>query len=161
MQRFNKATLDIDNVPNTICLSALLHGLKPGRFLDDLLENPPKSWNEVNDRSASFILSEDFQSSKRRADDKKSKENKQPEGREKKKRQKIDEQRGKLPSFPKYANYIPLSSSRSQILAQIQHWVKRPPPLLHDSPRANRSKYCDYHRGYGHNTKDFQSLKDE
>ncbi|GKV28093.1 hypothetical protein SLEP1_g37184 [Rubroshorea leprosula] len=46
MQRFNKATLDIDNVPDTICLSALLHGLKPGRFLDDLLENPPKSWNE-------------------------------------------------------------------------------------------------------------------
>ncbi|GKV15545.1 hypothetical protein SLEP1_g26327 [Rubroshorea leprosula] len=50
MQRFNKATLDIDNVSNTICLFALLHGLKPGRFLDDLLENPPKSWNEVNDR---------------------------------------------------------------------------------------------------------------
>ncbi|GKV41591.1 hypothetical protein SLEP1_g49097 [Rubroshorea leprosula] len=40
MQRFNKSTLDIDNVPDTICLSALLHGLKPGRFLDDLLENP-------------------------------------------------------------------------------------------------------------------------
>ncbi|GKU87475.1 hypothetical protein SLEP1_g1868 [Rubroshorea leprosula] len=31
MQRFNKATLDIDNVPDTICLSALLHGLKRGR----------------------------------------------------------------------------------------------------------------------------------
>ncbi|GLT84990.1 hypothetical protein SLE2022_031930 [Rubroshorea leprosula] len=73
MQRFNKATLDIDNVPDTICLSALLHGLKRGRFLDDMLENPPKTWNEVNDRSASFILSKDFQSSKRRADDKQSK----------------------------------------------------------------------------------------
>ncbi|GKV15428.1 hypothetical protein SLEP1_g26224 [Rubroshorea leprosula] len=50
MQRFNKSTLDIDNVLDTICLSALFHGLKLGRFLDDLLENPPKSWNEVNDR---------------------------------------------------------------------------------------------------------------
>ncbi|GKV41596.1 hypothetical protein SLEP1_g49102 [Rubroshorea leprosula] len=49
MQRFNKSTLDIDNVPDTICMFALLHGLKLGRFLDDLLENPPKSWNEVND----------------------------------------------------------------------------------------------------------------
>ncbi|GKV24937.1 hypothetical protein SLEP1_g34474 [Rubroshorea leprosula] len=88
MQRFNKATLDIDNVPDTICLSALLHGLKPGRFLDDLLENPPKSWNEVNDRSASFILSEDFQSSKRRADDRQGKDSKQPEGRDDKKKQK-------------------------------------------------------------------------
>ncbi|GKV46164.1 hypothetical protein SLEP1_g53173 [Rubroshorea leprosula] len=46
MQRFNKATLDIDNVPDTICLSAMLHGLKHGRFLDDLFENPPKTWNE-------------------------------------------------------------------------------------------------------------------
>ncbi|GKV29326.1 hypothetical protein SLEP1_g38263 [Rubroshorea leprosula] len=99
MQRFNKATLDIDNVPDTICLSALLHGLKRGRFLDDLLENPPKTWNKVNDRS--------------------------------------------------------------QILAQIQHWVRRPPPLLHDSPRADKSKHCDYHRVYGHNTKDCQHLKDE
>ncbi|GKV37279.1 hypothetical protein SLEP1_g45327 [Rubroshorea leprosula] len=91
MQRFNKTTLNIDNVPDTICLSALLHGLKPGRFLDDMLENPSKSWNEVNDRSTSFILSEDFQLFKRRADDKQNKEHKQPEGREEKKKQKIVE----------------------------------------------------------------------
>ncbi|GKV48231.1 hypothetical protein SLEP1_g55056 [Rubroshorea leprosula] len=155
MQRFNKATLDIDNVPDTICLSTLLHGLKRGRFLDNLLENPPKSWNEVNDRSASFILFEDFQSSKRRADDRQGKEPKQPEGKDNKKKQKVVEQRGKSPSYPKYNNYIPLSLSRSQILAQIQHWVKRPPPQTHDSSRADKSKYCDYHRGYGHNTKDW------
>ncbi|GKV18246.1 hypothetical protein SLEP1_g28653 [Rubroshorea leprosula] len=99
MQRFNKVTLDIDNVPDTICLSALLHGLKRGRFLDDLLENPPKTWNEVNDRS--------------------------------------------------------------QILAQIQHWVRRPSPPLYESPRADKSKHCDYHRTYGHNTEDCQHLKDE
>ncbi|GKV53120.1 hypothetical protein SLEP1_g59664, partial [Rubroshorea leprosula] len=141
MQRFNKATLDIDNVPDTICLSALLHGLKPGRFLDDLLENPPKSWNEVNDRQG--------------------KEPKQPENRDDKKKQKVGEQRGKPPSYPKYDSYIPLSSSRSQILSQIQYWVKRPPPQTHDSSRADRSKYYDYHRVYGHNTEDCQSLKDE
>ncbi|GKV04877.1 hypothetical protein SLEP1_g16974 [Rubroshorea leprosula] len=88
MQRFNKATFDIDNVLDTICLSALLHGLKRSRFLDDLLENPPKTWNEVNDRSASFTLSEDFQSSKRRADDKQSKGQEQPPRREEKKKQK-------------------------------------------------------------------------
>ncbi|GKV21529.1 hypothetical protein SLEP1_g31504 [Rubroshorea leprosula] len=69
--------------------------------------------------------------------------------------------RGKPPSYPKYDSYIPLSSSRSQILSQIQHWVKRPPPQTHDSSRADRSKYCDYHRVYGHNTEDCQSLKDE
>ncbi|GKV37338.1 hypothetical protein SLEP1_g45378 [Rubroshorea leprosula] len=79
--------------------------------------------------SVSFILSEDFQSSKRRADDKQGKESKQPENRDDKKKQK--------------------------------HWVKRPPPQTHDSSRADRSKYCDYHRVYGHNTEDCQSLKDE
>ncbi|GKV46501.1 hypothetical protein SLEP1_g53483 [Rubroshorea leprosula] len=114
MQRFNKSTLDIDNVPDTICLSALLHGLKPGRFLDNLLGNPPKSWNEVNDKSASFILSEDFQSSKRRADDKQGKEPRQPDGRDEKKKQKVGEQRGKLSSYPKYDSYIPLSSLRPE-----------------------------------------------
>ncbi|GKV48032.1 hypothetical protein SLEP1_g54871 [Rubroshorea leprosula] len=112
MQRFNKATLDIDNVPDTICLSALLHGLKRGRFLDDLLENPPKTWNEVNDRSASFILSEDFQSSKRRADDKQSKGQEQLLRREDKKKQKVNEPWGKPAEFPKYANYVPLTLPR-------------------------------------------------
>ncbi|GKV06922.1 hypothetical protein SLEP1_g18739 [Rubroshorea leprosula] len=34
MQRFNKATLDIDNFSDTICLSAPLHGLKPGKEPD-------------------------------------------------------------------------------------------------------------------------------
>ncbi|GKV51507.1 hypothetical protein SLEP1_g58152 [Rubroshorea leprosula] len=111
--------------------------------------------------STSFILSEDFQSSKRRVDDKQSKEHKQPEATEEKKKQKVGEQRGKPLSFPRYANYIPLSSSRSQILAQIQHWVKRPPPQTHEYPQADKSKYCDYHRAYGHNTDDCQSLKDE
>ncbi|GKV26689.1 hypothetical protein SLEP1_g35945 [Rubroshorea leprosula] len=93
MQRFNKATLDIDNVPDTICLSALLHGLRRGRFLDDLLENPPRTWNEE-----------------------------QPPRREEKKKQKVGEQWGKPADFPKYAKYIPLTLLRSQILAQIQHW---------------------------------------
>ncbi|GKV04616.1 hypothetical protein SLEP1_g16759 [Rubroshorea leprosula] len=161
MQRFNKATLDIDNIPDTICLSALLHGLKRGRFLDDLLENPPKTWNEVNDRSASLILSEDFQSSKRRADDKQGKSHEPPPRREEKKKQKVNEQWGKPADFPKYANYILLTLPRSQILAQIQHWVRRPPPPLHDSLRADKSKHCDYHRTYGHNTEDCQHLKDE
>ncbi|GKU91005.1 hypothetical protein SLEP1_g4936 [Rubroshorea leprosula] len=114
MQRFNKATLDINNVPDTICLSVLLHGLKRGRFLDDLLENPPKTWNEE-----------------------------QQSRREEKKKQKVNEQWGKPAEFPKYANYIPLTLPRSQILAQIQHWVRRPPPPLHDSPRADKSKHCD------------------
>ncbi|GKV42478.1 hypothetical protein SLEP1_g49874 [Rubroshorea leprosula] len=115
--------------------------MQPGRFLDDLLENPPRSWNEVNDRHG--------------------KEPKQPENKDDKKKQKVGEQRGKPPSYPKYDSYIPLSSSRSQILSQIQYWVKRPPPQTHDSSRANRSKYCDYHRVYGHNTEDCQNLKDE
>ncbi|GKV50051.1 hypothetical protein SLEP1_g56766 [Rubroshorea leprosula] len=161
MQRFNKATLDIGNVPDTICLSALLHGLKRGRFLDNLLENPPKTWNEVNDRSASFILSEDFQLSKRRADDKPNRGQEQQPRREEKKKQKVGEQWGKPTEFPKYASYIPLTLPRSQILAQIQHWVRRPPPPLHDFPRVNKSKHCDYHRVYGHNTEDCQHLKDE
>ncbi|GKV46573.1 hypothetical protein SLEP1_g53545 [Rubroshorea leprosula] len=136
MQRFNKATLDIDNVPDTICLSTLLHGLKRGRFLDDLLENPPKTWNEVIDRSATFILSEDFQSSKRRADDKQNKSNEQPLRREEKKKQKVSKQWGKPAKFLKYANYIPLTL-----------------------PRQEQTLY--YHRVYGHNTEDCQHLKDE
>ncbi|GKV44712.1 hypothetical protein SLEP1_g51871 [Rubroshorea leprosula] len=44
---------------------------------------------------------------------------------------------------------------------RVHHWVRRPPPPLHDSPRADKSKHCDYHRVYGHNTEDCQHWKDE
>ncbi|GKV25426.1 hypothetical protein SLEP1_g34867 [Rubroshorea leprosula] len=135
--------------------------MQHSRLLDDLLENPPKTWNEVNDRSTSFILSKDFQSSKRRVDDKQSKGHEQLPRREEKKKQKVSEQWGKLADFPKYANYIPLTLPRSQILAQIQHWVRRPPPPQYESLREDKSKHCDYHRTYGHNTEDCQHLKDE
>ncbi|GKV39547.1 hypothetical protein SLEP1_g47305 [Rubroshorea leprosula] len=130
MQRFNKATLDIDNVPDTICLSALLHGLKCGRFLDDLLENPPTGWPASYCQKTSSRPSDELTISRAKA---------RNNHRGEKKRK----------------------SKRSQILAQIQHWVRRPPPPLHDSPRADKSKHCDYHRVYGHNTKDCQHLKDE
>ncbi|GKV38404.1 hypothetical protein SLEP1_g46318 [Rubroshorea leprosula] len=145
MQRFNKATLDINNVPDTICLSALLHGLKRGR-----------TFNRPSDE----LMISRVEATKR-ADDKPSRGHEQQPRREDKKKQKVGEQWGKLAEFSKYASYIPLTLPRSQILAQIQHWVRRPPPPLHDSPRADKSKHCDYHRVYGHSTEDCQHLKDE
>ncbi|GKV17274.1 hypothetical protein SLEP1_g27803 [Rubroshorea leprosula] len=121
IQQFNKATLDIDNILDTICLSTLLHGLKP------VWQNK-EPWHQ--------------------------------EGREEKKKQKVTEQRGKPTGLPKYANYTSLTSSRSQSLAQIHHWIKRP-PFPYDQTRADKSKYYGYHRGYSHHTEDCQSLKDE
>ncbi|GKV35867.1 hypothetical protein SLEP1_g44073 [Rubroshorea leprosula] len=157
MQRFNKASLDIDNVPNTICLFALLHGLKQGQFLDDLLENPPKMWNEVNDRSASFILSEDFQSSKRRADDKQSKGKEQPPRREEKKKQKVNEQWGKPADFPKYANYIPLTLPRYQLGGAQDAYQDNQYPS--EQGRAYRGRQFN-RRGQGQRTTT-QSQKDK
>ncbi|GKV14897.1 hypothetical protein SLEP1_g25700 [Rubroshorea leprosula] len=84
MQRFNKATLDIDNVPDTICLSALLHGLKHGRRPnDELMIDKAKAKNNHSE--------------------------------ERKKKQKVNEQWGKPSDFPKYDNYIPLTSPRGMI----------------------------------------------
>ncbi|GKV01663.1 hypothetical protein SLEP1_g14200 [Rubroshorea leprosula] len=145
--------------------SSSKHGeelMRKNADLERQFRDVQKSIDELKSpRSVSFILSEDFQSSKRRADDKQSKSNEQPPSREEKKKQKVSEQWGKPVEFPKYANYIPLTLPRSQILAQIQHWIRRPPPRLYDSPRADKSKHCDYHRVYGYNTKDCQHLKDE
>ncbi|GKV13713.1 hypothetical protein SLEP1_g24700 [Rubroshorea leprosula] len=90
-----------------------------------------------------------------------SKGHEQPQRRKEKKKQKVNEQWGKPSDFPKCVNYIPLTSSRSQILAQIQHWIRRPSLPLHDSPRADKSKHCDYHCAYDHNIEDCQHLKDE
>ncbi|GKV03581.1 hypothetical protein SLEP1_g15856 [Rubroshorea leprosula] len=60
-----------------------------------------------------------------------------------------------------YQAIMKIQNATDAMMCKIQHWVKRPPPLMHDSPRVDRSKYCDFHRGYGHNTEDCQNLKDK
>ncbi|GKV37206.1 hypothetical protein SLEP1_g45263 [Rubroshorea leprosula] len=160
MQRFNKATLDIDNVPDTICLSALLHGLKHGWFLDDLLENPPKTWNEVNDRSASFILSEGFQSSKRRANDKQSKSHEQPSRREERKSRKSTSNGGSQLTFQKDCQHLKdeleFLARNGKLEAYVQKPYTQQPSQTHfvqgyDRPQGQRGRQFN-RRGQGQRT---------
>ncbi|MCI13553.1 hypothetical protein A2U01_0034671, partial [Trifolium medium] len=64
-----------------------------------------------------------------------------------------------------FANYTPLNKSREAILAECNSseftkagikFLKQPPP----KPNQDRSRYCRYHKSYGHLIEDCIQLKD-
>ena len=66
-----------------------------------------------------------------------------------------------LPRGPKYECYTPLMTNRTIILEEAFNTevpIMLPLPLPY-RPRLDRTKYCRYHRSYGHNTKDCLSFK--
>ncbi|XP_050223565.1 uncharacterized protein LOC130015165 [Mercurialis annua] len=57
--------------------------------------------------------------------------------------------------------YVPLNTPREQILSWIKHnneEIRYPPRLVKD---GDRSKFCDFHDGYGHETEECGRLRSE
>ncbi|MDV3145789.1 MAG: hypothetical protein Q8736_02830, partial [Sweet potato little leaf phytoplasma] len=71
------------------------------------------------------------------------------------------EQRPKIKT--KYDEYTPLTAPKSQILKEILQTDLRTaqrPPTLRKSAQKDRSKYCDFHAGYGHTTDQCTWIRD-
>ncbi|XP_058760613.1 uncharacterized protein LOC131633953 [Vicia villosa] len=65
----------------------------------------------------------------------------------------------------KFREYTPLNASRERILnecadAKFQTGKIRFPKTVHARPNMDKSKFCRFHKGHGHNTEDCIHLKD-
>nr|XP_025635645.1 uncharacterized protein LOC112729699 [Arachis hypogaea] len=77
----------------------------------------------------------------------------------------MEEAPNKAPrSFPwvgKFANYTPLTLPIMEVYQQIaEKGILSKPRPLKDRTGGNKNLYCDYHKGYGHQTQDCFDLKD-
>nr|XP_025679639.1 uncharacterized protein LOC112779552 [Arachis hypogaea] len=89
----------------------------------------------------------------------------QPGNGERAKEQAREEAPNKAPRpFPrvgKFANYTPLTLPIVEVYQQIAEKGILPKPRpLKDRTGGNKNLYCDYHKGYGHQTQDCFDLKD-
>ncbi|XP_015971482.1 uncharacterized protein LOC107494953 [Arachis duranensis] len=66
-----------------------------------------------------------------------------------------------FPRVGKFTNYTPLTFPITEVYQQIAEKGILPKPRpLKDRTGGNKNFYCDYHKGYGHQTQDCFDLKD-
>ncbi|XP_025681810.1 uncharacterized protein [Arachis hypogaea] len=66
-----------------------------------------------------------------------------------------------FPRIGKFTNYTPLTLPIVEVYQQIaEKGILSKPRPLKDRTGGNKSLYCDYHKGYGHQTQDCFDLRD-
>ncbi|XP_057719973.1 uncharacterized protein LOC130934410 [Arachis stenosperma] len=148
MERFNKACLDIQNLPTETAIMGLINGLREGPFIHSISKRHPTSLNEVQERAEKYINMEE---NSRLGETSKSGFSCPPRDKDEKSRKKEDQPTEKP---RKYHNYTPLRVSLVDVYREICNTEKilPPRPIKHKRGQS-QTEYCEYHRVYGHPTK--------
>ncbi|KAK3014016.1 hypothetical protein RJ639_008448 [Escallonia herrerae] len=124
--RFNAATLEIDNLDESVKYTAFLRGLRPtSKFAFSVNKSPPGNMKALLKKANKYIQAEEYLETHRgRRGEGKEEQKKQsreltpPQGGKPTKRSKYDERRPKEPFA--WENLTPLNAKPSQILHEIK-----------------------------------------
>ncbi|KAK3043614.1 hypothetical protein RJ639_001676 [Escallonia herrerae] len=145
--RFNAATLEIDDLDESVKYTAFLRGLRPtSKFAFSVNKSPPEEYLETH---------RDRRGEGKSEQKKRSREITPPEGKSAK-RPKHDERRLK-DTF----NLTPLNAKPSQILHKIKdNKALQWPDRMKSRPnKRNKDLWCHFHNDHGHTTDNCGSLK--
>ncbi|XP_057719717.1 uncharacterized protein LOC130934146 [Arachis stenosperma] len=166
LDRFNDECLEIDGLTDSMASLCLTNGLLNENFRKHLTTKPVWTMHEIQTVAKEYINDEKVSrvvaANKRQSGYSQSR---QHGNGERLKEQTREEAPSKAPtSFPrvgKFANYTPLSLPIMEVYQQIAEKGILPKPRpLKDRTGGNKNLYCDYHKGYGHQTQDCFDLKD-
>ncbi|XP_025692791.1 uncharacterized protein [Arachis hypogaea] len=166
LDRFNDECLEIDGLTDSVGSLCLTNGLLNEKFRKHLTTKPVWTMHEIqtvvkeyiNDEEVSRVVAANkWQSGYGQIW--------QQGNGERLKEQTREEAPSKAPrSFSrvgKFANYTPLTFPIMEVYQQIAEKGILPKPRpLKDRTGGNKNFYCDYHKGYGHQTQDCFDLKD-
>ncbi|KAK3015094.1 hypothetical protein RJ639_006656 [Escallonia herrerae] len=167
LRRFNTATLEIDNLDESVKYSAFLRGLRPtSKFAFFVNKSPPGNMKALLDKANKYIQAEEYLETHRgrrgegKEEQKKwSRELTPPQGGKPTKCSKYDERRPKKPFA--WKNLTPLNAKPSQILHEIndKKALQWPDKLKSRPNKLNKDLWCHFHNDHGYTTNNCESLK--
>ncbi|XP_057747109.1 uncharacterized protein LOC130966340 [Arachis stenosperma] len=154
MERFNKACLDIQNLPTEAAIMGIINDLREGPFSHSKSKKHPTSLNEVQEWAKKYINMEE---NSRLGETSKAGFSYPPRDKDKDSREKEDQS---IEKPRKYHNYTPLRVSLVDVYREICNTEKIPPsrPIKHKRG-GSKTEYCEYHRIYGYPTNECYDLK--
>ncbi|XP_058192108.1 uncharacterized protein LOC131309503 [Rhododendron vialii] len=181
--RFNKEVVQIEEVDDSVSITAYIAGLYSRQFLYLLSQEPPKTLAELMLRAQKHMNAEEAIYARRSSDsfdphagpsqvgefppsDRKRRESTRKTGGEPKNK-KVDSRsspkRGGGPPQGKYKQFTPLIATAEQILSNLQNNpdLKWPEKLRTDPNKRAKEQYCRFHRDHGHNMDDCIDLKQQ
>ncbi|XP_022864838.1 uncharacterized protein LOC111384748 [Olea europaea var. sylvestris] len=175
LPRFSWATLGIKNMQMSIVVTTLMNGTRNRAFKISLSKNPPESMHDLLKKRDKYVDAEEAgkvtknhrdgwetKAHKRKAygerrhtDKNKPKNERMNKGYAQDRSVKQKREEAKAPT--------PLNIPRTKLLIEIQHMkeLEWPKPMLISSSKRNQSKYCHFHKDYGHDTEECLQFKEE
>ncbi|XP_015955106.1 uncharacterized protein LOC107479488 [Arachis duranensis] len=154
MERFNKACLNIHNLPTEAAIMGLINGLRDRPFSHSISMKHPTSLNDVKEQAEKYI---NMEKNSRLGETSKTEFSYPPRDKDKESTKKEDQPTDKP---RKYHNYIPLRVSLMDVYQEICNIEKIPPPCPIKHKRGESlMEYCEYHQIYGHATNECYDLK--
>ncbi|KAK3042622.1 hypothetical protein RJ639_000874 [Escallonia herrerae] len=164
--RFNAATLEIDNLDESVKYTAFMRGLRPTtKFAFAVNKSPPGNMSGLLDKANKYIQAEEYLETHKehrgdngQGQEKRAREDSPKSGRSSK-RSRRDERRPKEMFDMK--NLTPLNARPSQILHEIKdkEILERPEKMRSAPSQRDRNLWCHYHNDHGHTTDKCESLK--
>ncbi|XP_057746281.1 uncharacterized protein LOC130965539 [Arachis stenosperma] len=166
LDRFNDECLEIDGLTDSVASLCLTNGLLNENFRKHLTTKPVWTMHEIQTVAKEYINDEEVSrvvaANKRQSGYSQAR---QPGDGERAKEKAREEAPNRAPRpFPrvgKFTNYTPLTLPIVEVYQQIAEKGILPKPRpLKDRTGGNKNLYCDYHKGYGHQTQDCFDMKD-
>ncbi|KAK3022983.1 hypothetical protein RJ639_046687 [Escallonia herrerae] len=164
--QFNAATLEINNLDESVKYTAFLHGLQStSKFAFSVNKSPPGNMKALLEKAKKYIQAEEYLETHRgRREERKEEQKKRsweltPQGGKSSKRSKHNERRPK--DLFASENLTPLNAKPSQILHEIKdNKALQWPDKMRSRPnKRNKDLWCHYHHDHGHTTDNCGSLK--
>ncbi|KAK3010861.1 hypothetical protein RJ639_012967 [Escallonia herrerae] len=151
LERFNTATLEIDNLDESVKYTAFLRGLRPtSKFAFSVNKSPPGNMKALLEKANKYIQAEEYLETHRdRHGEGKPEQKKRSREGKSAKRSKRDERRPK-DTF----NLTPLNAKPSQILHEIKDnkALQWPDRMKSQPNKRNKDLWCHFHNNHGHTT---------
>ncbi|XP_015966766.1 uncharacterized protein LOC107490506 [Arachis duranensis] len=166
LDRFNDECLEIDGLTDSVASLCLTNGLLNEDFRKHLTTKLVWTMHEIQMVAKEYINDEEV--SQVMAANKRHSGYNQPRQQSNGERQKEQVREGApgkaprpFPRVGKFTNYTLLTLPIMEVYQQIvEKGIMSKPRPLKDSTGENKNFYCDYHKGYGHQTQDCFDLKD-